>query len=895
MAAKANQQNARPDPDALLALSRGHGRGHLKVFLGAAPGVGKTYAMLQGARRLKETGIDVVLGLVETHGRKETLDLVDGLEVLARRVREHRGKPIEEFDIDAALVRRPGLIVVDELAHTNAPDSRHPKRWQDVEELLDAGINVWTALNIQHLESLADIVSRITGVMVRETVPDTVLQKADDVVLIDITPEELIERLNAGKVYLPETAKRATQNFFTTGNLTALRELALRRTADRVDDQMVDYLRQKAIEGPWGTGERLLVCVGSDKGSEMLVRKASRLATALNASWIAVHLERPGSEEVDPLRERRTGEILQLAESLGADVTRPRSTDFASDILRLARRENATQIFIGRSRAGFFRRLFGQSLSDQLVRNASDVGVHVVASTTSAKASATPRQWLKPEGLVFEGGAAFLSVVAAVGVGQGLAHLLSLPNLSMIFLTAVLFCAMQFGTRAAVIAALLSFLAYNFFFIEPLYTLTIAQPHELFALLIFLVVAVLTGSMAGRIRHQATSALKSSETTQGLYEFSTKLATATNADEVFWSTVSHAQKTLGGKSVMLVPQDGLLETQAAWPPDEPLDTAEQSAARWAFEKGENAGWRTGTLPNVQFRFQPLKTAQRTVGVFGFAPSIPGSPLSAEQERNLAAITEQAAIALDRALLVGESVKSAALLENERTRDALLASLSHDLRTPLATITGSASTLRELGAGLTSKQRLELATSIEQEADRLTRFVTNLLDMSRIESGAIKVRRDWVDLTDVIRRAVERSQKVFPGSSTRVNLAQDLPFARGDSHLVEQVIFNLLDNAHKYGGDGEVSVHARRDGEDILISITDEGPGIKSIDLERVFEKFYRGGGTDGRKPGTGLGLSICRGLIEAMGGTIQAQSPAIRKRGTRMIVRLPIGEREAEK
>ncbi|GLS85590.1 histidine kinase [Cypionkella aquatica] len=897
----------RPDPDALLALSDQEGReatsrggaarGALKIFLGAAPGVGKTFAMLQAAQRLRAEGQEVVIGLIETHGRAETEALVAGLETLPRRQLIYRGVALAEFDIDAALARRPRLLVVDELAHTNAPDSRHPKRWQDVKELLDAGIDVWTALNIQHLESLADIVSHITGIAVRETVPDTILRTAQAVVLVDITPDELITRLKAGKVYLPQTAQRATENFFTPGNLTALRELALRQTADRVEDQMTQLLRQKAIEGPWGTSERLLVCIGADAGAVALVRKTSRLATNLNAGWIAVHLARPDRDTLDPEAERRITESLTLAETLGAEVLRLVSSDFTADLLALARRENVTQILIGRSRVGrarqLFGRLFGAALSDQLVAMAQDIGVQVVPLPHPVARLPGLGMALRRPGWLRDAAAAAVATLAAAAAGSGLNQILLLPNLSMVFLVAVLFCAVSFGTRSAVIAAFLSFVAYNFLFIEPVHTLTIARPHEFFALLIFLGIAVLTGSLTGRVRDQALAALRRSRSMQALFEFSRKLSAASTADEVLWATVSQVHNILGGKAILLLNGGEGLQTQAAWPPDDLTDPAEQSAARWALEKREAAGWKTGTLPNVRFRFQPLITQNRVVAVLGYEPPDRSKPMPADDDAHLNAIAEQAAIALDRVQLVGEAVKAAALQENENIRDALLSSLSHDLRTPLASITGAVSSLRQLG-DLPEAQRQELLLAIDQEAARLSRFVSNLLDMSRIESGAIKMRRDWVDVADAIRSAVERLQKTHAGRKVKLSIAPGLRFVRGDQDLLIQVIYNLLDNAHKYGGEGEISLHARDEAKDVVISVTDEGPGIKPSDLERVFEKFYRAGGADRRKPGTGLGLSICRGLVASMGGVISAESPAVRRRGTRLLVRLPAAELPAD-
>jgi len=881
--------DGRPDPDALLAQTQRESRGRLKVFLGASPGVGKTFAMLQNAQRLKAERADVVIGLVETHGRAETSALVEGLEVLPRRTTEHRGRAIQEFDIDAALARKPKLLVLDELAHTNAPDSRHPKRWQDAEELLDAGIDVWTALNIQHLESLADVVAHITGVVVRETVPDKVLRDANDVVLVDITPEELIARLHDGKVYVPEMARRATERFFTPGNLTALRELALRRTADRVDDQMVDYLKRKAIEGPWGSSERLLACIGSDEAAERVIRRTSHLATGLNAEWLVAHVGRP-SVAPDAASAARIAGALELAERLGGQTYRLTGYDLAEQVLKLARRENATQIIIGKSRRTWRRRLMRRSFLDELTRRADGLEVHVVAAESNASRRTPFARLLVSQGLGREAAVAALSVALAIGVGEALSHLLRLPNLSMVFLTAVLFCAVRLGARAAIIASGLSFLAYNFFFVEPLYTFTIAEPHELFALLIFLVVSIFTGSLAGRIRDQSEAVARNAGITQSLYDFSRKISGAASADEVLWATAAHLHASLGRPVVLLMADGDDLLPQAAWPPDVQLDAAEASAARWALQKSEPAGWSTGTLPRVRFQFRPLVTTRGVVAVCGFEPPSRDAPISPDDERALSAILGQTAIALDRALLAREAIKAASLEENEKVRDALLASLSHDLRTPLASIAGAASSLRDLGDRMTPQDRADLLASIEEETGRLSRFVANLLDMSRIEAGGLKVRRDWVDAGEVVQSAIERCRKAFPKSSIRASVAPDLPPVRGDARLLEQVLFNLLDNAQKYGGDCDTVVHARREGAELVVSVTDEGPGVKPSDLERIFEKFFRGGRMDGRKAGTGLGLSICRGLVEAMCGTIQAQSPAARRRGTRMVIRLPVGD-----
>ncbi len=712
----------RPDPDALLALAAEESRGRLRIFLGAAPGVGKTYAMLERARAVLSDGVDVVVGLVETHGRAETKALAQGLETLPRLAIDYRGHVIEEFDLDAALRRKPKLLVVDELAHSNPPDCRHPKRWQDIEELLEAGVNVWTTLNIQHLESLADVVARITGVRVRETVPDRVLAQAADVVLVDITPDELIQRLKEGKVYFPATAAVAAQNFFTPGNLTALRELALRRTADRVDDQMVDYLRQNAIEGPWATTERLLVCVGAHVSSEAVVRAGARLATGLNAEWTAVFLERPGEEETDIARIKRVDDALRLAERLGAATERLSAEDLAGELLRYARRENFTQIVVGRSHAGFAGRALRRSLTEELVRLSRDIAVHVVTDHMQDQV-ASSLTLPTPLSLVRSVGGAALSVSLAVGAGLLLDRWLHPPNLSIIFLVAVIFCALRFGLSSAIAASLLSFLAFDFFFIQPLYQFSISQPQEFLALLVFLVVAVITGTLAGRVREHSLHMTQRIDAARALFEFSRKLAGAANLDDVAWVSATQMQRALGARCVVtLAPEDGELRLAAAWPPLDALEVTDESAARWAFEKRENAGWRTGTLPNARFQFRALVTPRGAVGVVGVEPKEREAPFSPQDERTLSAILDQTATAIDRARLVEDSIRAAALEQNEKLRNTLLSSVSHDLRTPLASITGAVTSLRELGERMSAAERQDLLASIEEEAGRLSRFV-----------------------------------------------------------------------------------------------------------------------------------------------------------------------------
>lgn len=886
MADDDRRDERRPDPDALLALAEKDRRGKLTVFLGAAPGVGKTYAMLSRARRLKADGLDVVVGLVETHGRSETAALLEGLEILPRRRVAHRGRMLEEFDLDAALERRPRIVIVDELAHTNPEDSRHPKRYQDIEELIAAGIDVWTALNIQHLESLADLVAQITGVTVRERVPDVVLKRADDVLLVDLSPSELIERLKEGKVYLPESASRAVDRFFRLGNLTALRELALRRTADRVDDQMVDYLKQNAIDGPWATGERLLVCVGSDALSEKVVRVASRLASGLNAPWLVVSIERADREVETPERLQRIETLFRLAEQLGAETRRIIGNDFVEEILKLARREHVTQIVIGIRKRNPWQKLVSRSLPDALSRSASGLGIHIVTPDgTANETRRAPFTMPKATSLRQSALSALGFVTLTALIGKGIDLFVDLPNISLLFLLAVLGASVVGGYAAAFLAAALSALAYNFFFIDPIHTFTIAAPHEVFALFIFLAVAMIAGGFASRIREQAEVARYRATALQSLYDFSRKLASTAKGEDAIWLAVSQLQASLKRSVVLLLPRKGDLAVAAAWPPDTELDVTDLTAARWTHDKREPAGHGTGTLPNSRFEFRPLLGPHGIVGVCGIEHS--GERLDLNAERSLTAILDQTAIALDRARLADETVEQAARLEGERYREALLSSISHDLRTPLATITGAVTGLRELGERMTPENRDDLLQSIEEESGRMSRFVANLLDMTRIEAGTLKPKQDWVDIADVVQSAVERTRKHAPDRSIETGIAADLPLIRADSVLIGQVLFNLLDNAVKYGGDEPVNVYARRDGKDVLISVTDHGKGIPPEDLDRIFEKFYRRGKPDGRSPGTGLGLSIARGFVEAMGGRIHAESPALKKKGTRIVMRFP--------
>lgn len=883
---RTNTDDRRPSAKALLELAAKETRGKLKVFLGMAPGVGKTYAMLSAARVLKAEGVDVLVGVVETHGRSETASLLDGLEVLARKTVPYRNRTLMEFDVEAAIARRPKLLLVDEFAHANAPGSLHTKRYQDVEEALRAGIDVWTTMNVQHLESLTDVVERIAGITVRETVPDRVLDAADEIVVVDLPADELVKRLKEGKVYLPENARRAIDQFFKVSNLTALRELTLRRTADRVDEQMLDQLRQQGIEGPWPTAERLLVCIGSDEHSETVARSAARMASALKSDWFAVHVRHAEREVTDRKQQRRIDKTLAMAQRLGARTIRLSAKDLAGEILSFTRRNNVTQIVIGRSGAGTLDRWLGRSLSDALQRRADGIAVTVIAP----QGSQVSRSWMRwPDGRSAMSAAAIGAgtVTIAVLAGLGLEQVTRLPNVSMIFLFAVLVSALCFGRWPAIATALLSFLAYNFFFIEPRHTLTVAEPHELFALMVFLVVAVVTGGLAGRLREQAAAVRERAAATQALFDVSSKLSAAASQDDVLTVLSTQAAALVGGKSVVLMRGNTDLELQAAWPPEDRLPTADWAAARWALKERLPAGHGTTTMPTAQYQFRPLVTPGGAIGVFGVEAGDGSDGLSDATDAALQSMAEQATVALERTRLVAEAGRAATSAESERLRTALLSSISHDLRTPLASILGSASSLKALGDKMPPDDRTDLLTTIEEEAERLTRFVGNILDMTKLEAGVMKIRREPVEVGTVVASAIERASKVRPARQIELTVAPNASSAEADAALLEQVLANLLDNADKYSPPG-TATRVNVSGKDDIVSIavTDDGIGIPKEALTRVFDKFYRVAGGDGRAPGTGLGLSICAGLVHAMGGRICAESPARSDRGTRIIVDL---------
>jgi len=881
-----SEEPRRPDPEALLAAAKKAGRGRLKVFLGMAPGVGKTYEMLQQARAAKATSLDVVVGVVETHGRKETEALCDDLEVLPRRPLDYRGRTLLEFDLDAALARRPGLLLVDEYAHSNVPGSRHPKRWQDVEELLAAGIDVWTTLNVQHLESLVDVVWRITGVRQRETVPDSGLSKADEIELIDVTPATLRERLAEGKVYVPETARLASERFFKAENLTALRELALRRAAQTIDDHLLTELRQRGIEGPWAAGERILVLIGGDAIAETLVRAGRRLSDMMmDAPWTVAHAERPNRPAPDAPSNQRLNAALKLAEQLGGSTLVLTGDDLVATVLDHARRNNMTQIVVGKSRRTRWRDRFRRQLAPALLEQAQGVALHVITDAPHAEATAPPRPERKPVAFDWAShAAAFAGIALATGVAALVDRFAENINLALIFLLVVLAVGLRFGLWPALTAAAAAAFSYNFFFLEPRLTVYIGSGSDIFTFVVFFAVALAAGWLTGRVRDQARATSRRAAAVTSLLAASRRLSAAAEQDEAARALAEQLSAATGGKAAVFLPQDGEIAAMAGAPELPAFSTGDMAAARWAWEKGEPAGAGTGTLPNAAWSFYPLQGLKTRAGVAAVEPERVEADTD---ERFVLALLDQGAVALERAELAAVAADAEALRRSDRLRAALLNSISHDLRTPLSTVLGSASTLLEYGPSLDKAIRRDLLESIQEEAERLNRYVGDLLDMTKLEGGALAPRREHLDVRDVLRAAIDRVSRRLGQRRIERDFPTELSLVMADTALLEQAVVNILENAITYSPDGTVvEVAAYEDPGNVVISIEDEGRGIPTAELERVFEKFRRMEESSDRSKGSGLGLAIAKGFVESMGGRIAAASPIHDGRGTRVLISL---------
>jgi len=863
-------QERRPDPDALLDRVKEEEaherRGRLKVFLGAVAGVGKTYAMLQAARERKNEGVDVIVGWVDTHGRAETEALLPGLEILPRRPIEYRGQVLTEFDLDLALTRRPTLVLVDELAHTNVSGSRHAKRWQDVMELLEAGISVYTTLNIQHVESLNDVVAQITGVVVRETLPDSVLEQADEVELIDLPPEDLLQRLKDGKVYVPEQAAEAARNFFRKGNLIALRELALRRTADRVDVQMRDYMRDHAIRKTWPVTERIIACVGAGPHSVRVVRAAKRFADTLRAEWIVAYVETPAHARLSDLDQARLAETLRLAEQLGAETAVLSGHRASDEILAHARRRNASKIVVGKPEHRRWRhRLFG-TIADDLIRGAGDTDVYVISGEESANVpyvaprGGRSRRWLP-----------YARATGIVTLCTGLAWIMlpyfELSNLIMVYLLGVVLVAYRSEPGPSILASILSVAAFDFFFVPPYLTFAVSDTQYFVTFAVMLVVALVISGFTVRIRWMAEAAGQRERRTAALYALSRELAGTRGVTRILEAATRHIADVFRARVVVLLRDDGGVLAARGTAGGFELDSTEVGVSRWVFEHNQSAGRGTGTLPGAKALYLPLAAAGGPIGVLGVWPHDPHALETPEQLHQLETFANQTALAVERGLLSEEAHAVQVKMETERLRSSLLSSVSHDLRTPLAAITGASSSLLETEGRLDSTTRRELLETIGEEANRLSRLVHDLLDMSRLESGAVKAHMEWHPLEEIIGAALAHVGKTHKDRQIVTRLPDNLPMVPVDDVLIEQVLVNLLDNAAKYSPqDTAVEVAAHRAEGAVVVEVSDKGPGLDPEELERVFEKFYRGKHPQGR--GVGLGLAICRGFVEAHSGRI---------------------------
>jgi two-component system sensor histidine kinase KdpD len=844
-------------------------RGRLKVFFGYAAGVGKTYAMLQAAQAQKAAGVEVVIGYVEPHGRPETEALLAGLEQLPVIDVPYRGTTLREFDLDAALARKPQLLLVDELAHTNAPGVRHVKRWQDVDELLAAGIDVYTTVNVQHVESLHDVIAQITGVIVHETIPDEVFNRADDVALIDLPPDELLERLQQGKVYIPAQAVRALLNFFRKENLVALRELSLRRTADRVHVDVQTARLGRAATLPWITSERLLVCLSPSPSSARVIRAAKRLADLLRAPWVAVHIETPRTEPLPEVDRQRLLQHLRLAERLGAETVTLTGDDVVQETIAYARARNVTKIVLGKTdqpRGRFWHR---ETIVDRLLRDSGNIDVVVVrgleapmpVEVAPVRRRSGWSHWLGTA-LVLAVATAIAWLFDAVGITEA--------NLVMTYLLAVVVVATRFGAAPSVAASVLSVFLFDIFFTTPYYSVTVHDTPYLVTFLVMLVIGLLTSTLTTRIRRQADVSRRNERRTEALYRLSRQLTGLAGQHRLVAVAERTVGEVFGGTAVIFLPDaQGKLKPIIGHLAAFAAEVAEVAAAQWVFDRGQRAGVGTDTLPNAKALYLPLATPNGPVGVLGLQHADPEGLQVPEIRQLLATYGAQIALAIERDRLAEDSQRAQVQMEAEKLRSALLSSVSHDLRTPLAAIAGASSSLLEAHGTLPPETQHDLLETIYEESHRLTRLVENILHMTRLTDGSVAITKEWHPVDDVIGSALHRMARQLGKRQIITQLADDLPLGYFDAVLVEQVLMNLIDNAMKYSApESPIEVRASWDTHAIILEIADRGTGIPPGDEQLIFEKFYRGRSVASDSRGAGLGLAICKAIVEAHGGAI---------------------------
>jgi len=882
----------RPDPDTLLEkVQRAEAkrrRGRLKIFFGASAGVGKTFGMLLAAHERRAEGLDILAGYVETHKRAETEQLLEGLEILPPRMVEYRGTQVREFDLDAALKRHPALILVDELAHTNAPGSRHLKRWQDVEELLEAGIDVYTTINVQHIESLNDVVSQITGIPVWETVPDAVLEGANEIELIDLPPDELLLRLKEGKVYLPQQAERAAQNFFRKGNLIALRELALRRTADRVDAQMRDYREDHAIQKVWQVKERMLVCIGPGSNAENLVRAAYRLAQLLKAEWIVLYVETAKLQHLSKEQRDAVLRTLKLAEELGAETVTLGGSKLSEEVISYARTRNVTRIVLGKpTRSGWKRWLLG-SLVDIIVRQAGDINIHVVGKESDFLSQTRENPYFSRSRLylglaseehrpLVKWRAGYLWAVVATAICTAIAWLMlghfDLANLIMVYLLGVVAVAARYGRGPSVLSSFLSVVLFDFCFVPPRFSFAVSDTQYLITFAVMLLVALVISSMTASTRHQAKIAGQRERRIASLYAMSRELTATRGEENIVRIAVKHVAEVFEAQAVVLLPNDtGRIVYPKAEGSAQSCHGSDLSVAQWVYDHGQMAGQGTDTLPGGEMIYLPLKASSGMMGVLVLLPLNPARIALPEQQRLLETFTSQIALALERVNLSAEAHNAQLKMETEQLRNALFSAISHDLRTPLAAIVGASSSLVQDDDKLDDHTRHELSLTIYDEALRMAGLANNLLDMARLEAGAVVLNRQWQPLEEVIGGALAGLAARLDHHLVNVKLPKDLPLVEIDSLLIERVFANLLENAVKYTPPGTpIEISATTGSNELVVIVSDQGWGIPAGEEKRIFEKFYRVT-SEGNQGGAGLGLTICRSIVEAHGGRIWADN-----------------------
>jgi two-component system sensor histidine kinase KdpD len=881
----------RPNPDELLARVREEetraGRGKLKIFFGYAAGVGKTYAMLAAARRERAEGTDLVVGYVEPHGRPETESLLEGLEALPMLSVTYRGTALREFDLDASLAREPAIILVDELAHTNAPGMRHPKRWQDVEELLAAGIDVWSTLNVQHIESLNDVIAQITGVAVKETLPDTVLERADEIELIDITPDALMERLAAGKVYVPVQAERALKNFFQKGNLAALRELSLRQAASRVQ-QDVDLARlERAAVAPWSTSERLLVCVGPSPSSGRIVRATKRLASSLGAEWLAVAVE-TGVERRQSLAVKEgTARNLRLAEQLGAETHTLVGRKVADTLLDFAQSRNVTKIVVGKTAQPRWKQWLVGTIVDELLNKSGDIDVYIVSGEGEAPVPARPSG--APQAVRWDEYLAGTVVVAVCGLLAWFARTMGLSetNIVMIFLAGVAIVSAQLGRGPSIVSAIVSVLVFDFFFVPPRLTFAVSDTQYVITFAVMLGIGLLISELTSRLQAQLRASQQHERRTSELFRMTRQLSELSGSEFLVRTAGRQLTEVFDGEVVLYLREpDGSLVLRFGENTEIAKQPINEVVAQWVATNGKVAGTGTDTLPNATALFVPLAGSQEIVGALGVRAKEADRFLDPEQVRLLETCGSLVALSIERDRSVLKAHEAELQMRAEQLRNSLLSSVSHDLRTPLATIGGAAETLLEN----TQKPSVELLQTIVDESRRLGRLVDNLLDMARLDSGSVTVNRQWHVLEEIVGIALDAVGRDLRNHRVNVSIPAEFPLLNIDGFLFEQVLGNLLENAARYTPAGsEIEISARTHGRGVEIQIADNGPGLPPGSEAQVFDKFFRGSTVtpDGRR-GVGLGLAICQAIIDAHGGEISARNRP--QGGAEFVIRLSCTE-----